>query len=84
MQERQVDLEPAVRVMGREVIPIVWTVAHRVERPGAFMAIMSREAIGVIVCDQSGSLAFMTDGRELSIEQLLFEYPSLADKTFSL
>ncbi len=84
MQERQVELESALRVAGHDLIPIVWTSGRRVWRSGSLMIAMCREAIGVIVQDGTGLRVFLADGREITVEQLLCEYPSLRDGVSSL
>lgn len=79
MGHRQVELEPAVRVAGHDLIPIVWTVERRDWLPTGFMMAMCREAIGIIVRNRAGLHVYLADGRDVTIEQFVSEYPSLTD-----
>jgi hypothetical protein len=77
--QKEVALEASVSIAGYELTPISWTYRHRLER-GRFMSFtLAREALGVIVHDDSGHRVLMVDGRELTLEELAVEYPSLLD-----
>ncbi len=84
MGQRQVELESAVHVAEHDLIPIVCTVGRRDWFSKGFMMAICREAIGVIVRDDAGLRAFLTDGREITIEQLVSQYPSLSDAVSAL
>ncbi len=84
MEERVVDLEAAVRVGDHELIPIAGTVGRPVVRSDGLLVAMVREALGVIVRDRSGLRVLLADGRELTVEQLVAEYPTVASDVSSL
>jgi len=84
MEERRLELERAVTVHGRELIPIAWTVGRPVMRGHALNVAMCREALGVIVQDDSGLRVLMADGRALTTAQLMAEQPSLRDAVSAL
>ena len=84
MEERRLELERAVTVHGRELIPIAWTVGRPVMRGHALNVAMCREALGVIVRDDSGLRVLMADGRALTTAQLMAEQPSLRDAVSAL
>ncbi len=84
MEERVVELEPTVRIGGYELIPIARTVGWPVVRPDGLLVAMVREALGVIVRDNSGLRVLLADGRELTVWQLVAEYPTVAFDVSSL
>ena len=79
MEERRLELEPAVTIGGRELIPIAWTVGRPVMRGHSLYMAMCREALGVILRDDSGLRVLLADGRALTTAQLMAEQPSLRD-----
>jgi len=84
MKERRLELEPAVTIGGRELIPIACSVGRPVIRGHVLNVAMCREALGVIVRDDSGLRALLADGRELTMAQLVAEHPLLHDAVSAL
>lgn len=84
MEERRLELEPAVMIGRRGLFPIAWTVGRPVIRGHVLSMAMCREALGVIVRDSAGLRALMADGRELTVAQFVAEYPSLHDAVSDL
>jgi hypothetical protein len=84
MEERRLELEPAVTIGGHELIPIAWTVGRPVMRGHALYMAMCREALGVIVREDASLRVLMADGRVLTTAQLMAEQPSLRDAVSAL
>ncbi len=84
MEERRLELEPAVSVGGREVIPIAWTVSRRDVRGGILNSVVVREAFGVIIRDSDACRVLLCDGRTMTFDELAAEYPSLRDTAAAL
>jgi hypothetical protein len=84
MEERQLELEPAVTMCGHELIPIAWTVGRPVVHGHALNVAMCREALGVIVREDASLRVLMADGRALTAAQLMAEHPSLRDAVSAL
>lgn len=79
MEERRLELEPAVNVGGWVLIPIAWTVGRPVLRRRSLSAAMCREAFGVVVRDQAELRVLLCDGRVMSLDELATDYPSLRE-----
>jgi hypothetical protein len=77
--QKEVALETTVSIAGYEFTPISWTLRHRLDRDTFVSLSMAKEALGVIIRDVEGYRALMVDGRELTLEELALEYPSLAE-----
>ncbi len=84
MDERRLEVEVPLRVSGRELIPIAWTIERTVMRRHGVMVAMCREAFGVIIRDDAGLRVLLVDGRDISADELLAEHPSLADAVAAL
>jgi len=84
MEERRVELEQGVRVGGYDLFAIALVVLWPIVRAHCSMAVLYREALGVIVRDSSGLRVLMADGRQLSTTQLVAEHPSLRDAVSAL
>ncbi len=78
MEDRkQIALEPTIAVAGVSLTPIAVTIVREFPQPGAPVIIV-REALGAIVCDAREVRVFMVDGRELTVAELVSEYPGLS------
>lgn len=84
MEERRLELEPAVRIGDRELIPIAWTVGRPVVKSHTLRVAMCREAFGVIVRDDNGLRVLLADGRVLTVNELVAAHPSLEAAVSSL
>ena len=84
MEERRLELEPAVRIGNYELIPIAWTVGRPVVKAHALRVAMCREALGVIVRDDDSVRVFLSDGRVITVGELVASYPSLEAVVSSL
>jgi hypothetical protein len=84
MEEKRVELEPAVTIGDHELIPIAWTVGHPVVKPRTLRVAMCREALGVIVRDDVGLRVFLADGRVMTADELVVAHPSLAGSVAAL
>ena len=73
---KEVALESPLYVRGVRLTPLTVTYVCSPES-AAGMVVIVREAIGVIVQGAQGIHALMTDGREVGLEQLVAEYPTL-------
>jgi hypothetical protein len=78
MEEKRLELERAVTIGGRVLFPIAWTVGRPAIGRHSLRVAMVREAFGVIVRDDEGVRVFLTDGRTVSVDELVDTCPSLA------
>lgn len=84
MEERRLELEPAVNVDGREIVPIAWTVSRCGVRGLLLNLVVVREAFGVITRDAAGCRALLCDGRTMSLDELAALCPDLREPLAAL
>jgi len=84
MAVKCVALEPVRKVGAHDLYPIVWTLVKRDIKGRCLSLMMCCEALGVVVRQDSECRALMVDGRELTVDELALEHPSLAEALAAL
>ncbi|MCK5213313.1 MAG: hypothetical protein KAQ74_05255 [Dehalococcoidia bacterium] len=82
--QKKVELEPLVAISGLEMIPVALTVSLATSGGRSGTIAVCREALAVIVADGDNPHVLLVDGRSVSLDEFLSEYPSLRDPVAGL
>ena len=78
MEKSVVSLDKPISIRGLTIVPVVKLSTHYSFAAG--IAVMStRQAVAAVIISPSQKKAFRTTGEEISLEQLVAEFPTLRE-----
>ena len=77
--QKKVELERAVSIAGLKMIPVALTVSFATCGGRNATAAICREALAIILEDRDSNHVLLVDGRDISLDEFLTEYPFLRD-----
>jgi hypothetical protein len=79
MEKNKVMVENPVTVDGVTLVPITRVLSHHWCRKHSFSYFDIKQPVGVVVISPSGKKAFRITGEEISLGQLITEFPGIKE-----